>query len=96
MDNISGIDDLTQLEDVATTAADAAHDLLDTYLVVAPSVDPGQSLLPVITDSDGLFAAAYGPGDRSLYVIRPDGYLGYAQHGIDAGAVVDHLKKTFS
>lgn len=96
VDNISGIDDLTQLEDVATTAADAAHDLLDTYLVVAPSVDPGQSLLPVITDSDGLFAAAYGPGDRSLYVIRPDGYLGYAQHGIDAGAVVDHLKKTFS
>ena len=95
-DNISGIDDLRALEDVAATATAAAHDLLDTYLVVAPGVDPGHSLLPVITDSDGEFAAAYDPGERSLYVVRPDGYLGYAQRGIDVGAVVDYLKKTFS
>jgi pentachlorophenol monooxygenase len=95
-DTSVGSDEVGALEEVAAEARSAAHDQLDVYLVAAPGAVVDETLLPVITDADGRFAAAYGPRGRSLFVVRPDGYLGHAQPNVDAGDLVDYLKKTFN
>lgn len=81
---------VSAVEEAAARAFAAAHGLVDTYLVVAETVD---STLPVIVDTDGEFAAAYGVTGHSSFVVRPDGYLGY-RGPIDG--VSEYLKGTFA
>jgi hypothetical protein len=44
-------------------------------------------------DADGHARAAYG--DRSLYIIRPDNYIGMATLGLDSSPVVEYLQHIF-
>jgi hypothetical protein len=37
---------------------------------------------PLIRDADGDFARNYAVSDTSVFVIRPDGYLGIAARGV--------------
>ena len=46
-------------------------------------------------DSRGEFARAYSASESSVYVVRPDGYLGFASAGIDVAGVLTHLRATF-
>lgn len=82
-----------ELEDLAAAAVDAAHGLLDVYLVVSNSAD---SILPVIVDADGELAKAYGVDGPTALVIRPDGYLSHRESPATATGVVAHLKRTFA
>jgi pentachlorophenol monooxygenase len=52
-------------------------------------------VLPLIRDADGDFARNYDVSDTSVFVIRPDGYLGIAARGVDTDELVRHLKATF-
>ena len=53
-------------------------------------------MLPLIRDADGDFARNYDVSDTSVFVIRPDGYLGIAARGdTDTDELVRHLKATF-
>jgi hypothetical protein len=49
---------------------------MDVYLVAAPDADVAGTVLPLIRDADGDFARNYDASDTSVFVIRPDGYLG--------------------
>lgn len=50
-------------------------------------------MLPLIRDADGDFARNYDVSDTSVFVIRPDGYLGIAARGVvDTDELVRHLK----
>lgn len=60
-------------------------DLRILHLVERPS-GPGE-----IADSDGHLATAYHPSDRTLVLIRPDGYIGLISDAGDAQAVTDYL-----
>ncbi len=53
------------------------------------------TVLPLIRDRDGDFAQMYSAAGSSAYIVRPDGYLGFASAGIDADALVAHLRATF-
>ncbi|HNM84126.1 MAG TPA: FAD-dependent monooxygenase [Mycobacterium sp.] len=88
--------DVAQVEDFCATAAAAAHGALDCYLVVAPGADVGDTVLPVLGDAAGAFAGAYSPGATAVYVVRPDGYLGYVSDRIDASSLFTHLELTFA
>ncbi|MFC4618890.1 FAD-dependent oxidoreductase [Camelliibacillus cellulosilyticus] len=44
-----------------------------------------------IADTEGHLASAYGAGDRTLVLIRPDGYIGLISDAGDASAVSDYL-----
>ena len=56
----------------------------------------GRYVLPLIRDADGDFARNYDVSDTSVFVIRPDGYLGIAARGVvDTDELVRHLKATF-
>ena len=55
---------------------------MDVYLVAAPDADVTGTVLPLIRDADGDFARNYDVSDTSVFVIRPDGYLGIAARGV--------------
>lgn len=61
--------------------------------------------MPVITDSDGDFAAQYGATEAAVFLVRPDGYLAYTSASSGPGSgdvardvardVVAALRRTF-
>ncbi|ORM32517.1 FAD-dependent monooxygenase [Williamsia sp. 1135] len=95
LDGATTTDDLLEIERVVETAQSAAHGELDIYLVASPGAEVAPTVLPVIRDTAGTFVEAYGAQDRSLFVIRPDGYLGYSAGAVSSDDLVVHLKKTF-
>ena len=94
--NAAGADDVAGLEAAADAVVQAAHGQMDVYLVAAPDADVAGTVLPLIRDADGDFARNYDVSDTSVFVIRPDGYLGIAARGVvDTDELVRHLKATF-
>ncbi|WP_024794051.1 FAD-dependent monooxygenase [Tomitella biformata] len=91
----TGLDEVRAAESLAAQARIAAQGELDVYLVVAADAVAPDTVLPVLRDAGGDFAGAYGAVDRSLFVIRPDGYLGHAQPGVDGAALLGYLGRTF-
>jgi pentachlorophenol monooxygenase len=94
-DNASG-DDVAALESIAGDAVSAAHGHLEAYLIAAPAADVGATVLPLVRDSDGDFARGYGATGPSVFLIRPDGYLGYAADGLGSTDLMRHLHMTFA
>jgi pentachlorophenol monooxygenase len=80
--NAAGADDVAGLEAAADAVVQAAHGQMDVYLVAAPDADVAGTVLPLIRDADGDFARNYDASDTSVFVIRPDGYLGIAARGV--------------
>jgi 2-polyprenyl-6-methoxyphenol hydroxylase-like FAD-dependent oxidoreductase len=88
--------DVATYERAAAAAVSAAHGRMEVYLIAAPGADVGATVLPVVVDTRGEFAAAYGPACASAYVVRPDGYLSLAAPGVDPAELVTHLRATFA
>ncbi|MBJ8342748.1 FAD-dependent monooxygenase [Antrihabitans sp. YC3-6] len=88
--------DLGVIESLAETASADAHGHLDIYLIAAPSADVGETILPLIRDVNGDFAGVYSAAGMATFIIRPDGYLGYAQRDTAVDSVVKYLKSTFA
>ena len=77
--------------DTVDAVVQAAHGQMDVYLVAAPDADVAGTVLPLIRDADGDFARNYDVSDTSVFVIRPDGYLGIAARGVvDTDELVRH------
>ncbi|MEU6579329.1 FAD-dependent monooxygenase [Nocardia sp. NPDC046763] len=87
--------DLRDLEQLAVTATAAAHGHLDAYLIAAPRAGAAATTLPLIRDTAGEFAGAYRADHGSAFVIRPDGYLGFAHRTATTADLVDYLESTF-
>ncbi|MFE3053459.1 FAD-dependent monooxygenase [Nocardia sp. NPDC059239] len=87
--------DLRDLEQLAVTATATAHGHLDAYLIAAPRAGAAATSLPLIRDTAGEFARAYRAGHGSAFVIRPDGYLGFARRTATTPDLVDYLESTF-
>jgi pentachlorophenol monooxygenase len=92
----AGPDVVARLERAADTASAAAHHTLITYLIAAPAAEVAATVLPVLRDTDATFAARYATGDRAVFVIRPDGYLGFVGAGGDIDGLATHLQATFA
>ncbi|MGE2716597.1 FAD-dependent monooxygenase [Mycolicibacterium litorale] len=87
--------DVARFEAAAEAAVGIAHGLLDVYLVAAPTADVDSTVLPLLRDDDGDFARSYSTAGTSVFVIRPDGYLGFAAHRLDTEALEGFLHNTF-
>jgi hypothetical protein len=48
----------------------------------------------ILRDADGRFAAGYGAGDRTGFLVRPDGYVGYRSDDITLAGLADNLART--
>ncbi|MFC7450258.1 FAD-dependent oxidoreductase [Rhodococcus daqingensis] len=65
-----------------------------SHVIVAADADlPGVSGITV-RDSDGRFAAGYGTADRTGFLIRPDGYVGYRSDAITFAGLTGNLART--
>jgi 2-polyprenyl-6-methoxyphenol hydroxylase-like FAD-dependent oxidoreductase len=95
-DGDAGPADVERFEAAAAAARTATSDTVDVYLVAAPAADVGTTVLPLLRDDDGDFARRYSVAGTSVFVVRPDGYLGFAAHGVAADALVSHLDHTFA
>ncbi|WP_214402258.1 FAD-dependent oxidoreductase [Pseudonocardia lacus] len=67
-------------------AAEIPQAALRTLHVAERSTGPGD-----IIDTEGHLAAAYDASDRTLVLIRPDGYIGLISDAGDVRAVTDYL-----
>jgi 2-polyprenyl-6-methoxyphenol hydroxylase-like FAD-dependent oxidoreductase len=92
-DDTFAVADLTA---AVAAAVEGAHGEMDAYLLVAPGVDTGWTPVPVLRDGDGQFAALYHAADAQVFVLRPDGYLGYRGDAGDVDALTTYLKATFA
>lgn len=79
------------VETVAAAAHQATHGLVDVYVIAHPDASVDSTDLPLIRDTEGDFARAYG---SEAVVVRPDGYLGYAGPA-DAEALAAFFAHTF-
>lgn len=95
-DETAGPADAEIFERAADAAITAAHRQMDVYLIAAPGADVAGTVLPLVRDSRGEFAQSYSASESSVYIVRPDGYLGFAAAGIDATGLVTHLRATFN
>ncbi len=86
-----------EVERVARALADRCAGALRSYVIVrgdGPAATPAG--VPVIRDSGGAFAAAYGLGAPAVCVVRPDGYIVALTRSLDAGGPGGVLARTFA
>jgi FAD binding domain len=95
-DESAGPADVETFERAADAAVTAAHGHMDVYLIAAPGADVAGTVLPLVRDGRGEFARAFSPSRSSVYIVRPDGYLGFAAAGVDVDGLVSHLGATFA
>jgi 2-polyprenyl-6-methoxyphenol hydroxylase-like FAD-dependent oxidoreductase len=50
---------------------------------------------PVVLDSEGAAHRRYGAGSECLYLVRPDGYIGYRSQPAELGPLSTYLRKVF-
>jgi 2-polyprenyl-6-methoxyphenol hydroxylase-like FAD-dependent oxidoreductase len=90
----------TRLQDCAVAAAEAAHGLLDAYLILAVDVPddarPPGLRPPRVRDEARGFAHAYAPHDGEAFLIRPDGYLAGRFHPASPDLLRALLRRTFA
>jgi 2-polyprenyl-6-methoxyphenol hydroxylase-like FAD-dependent oxidoreductase len=71
-------------------------DAIALYAIVSPEarvVD--HERFPLLVDAESTFRTAYGPSGACLYLIRPDGYIGYRAAPPDAQRLNRHLSRIF-
>ena len=88
--------DVPVFEKAADAARAASHGHLEVYLIAAPTAEVDSTVLPLIRDSASRFARMYSATGSSAYVVRPDGYLGFASSGVDVDDLLSYLSSTFA
>ncbi|MFC0032775.1 FAD-dependent monooxygenase [Micromonospora chaiyaphumensis] len=69
---------------------------VDAYLLLSPdAAEPRLLDPPVLCDADGRFRATYGLTGTGLYLVRPDGHVGFRSQPVDADALRKHLHLVF-
>ncbi|WP_328663266.1 FAD-dependent monooxygenase [Nocardia salmonicida] len=96
VDNTCDTATLTEMERHAGLLRKLTDDHLDIYLVASPGATIAPTILPVIRDSDDDFARRYHCADGAAYVVRPDGYLGYAASPATPDDLIRHFESTFA
>ncbi|MCI4065670.1 FAD-dependent oxidoreductase [Micromonospora sp. R77] len=94
-----GSADAAALASIGTLCADVRRwtaGQIDVYLLLDPAApEPALFDPPVVRDADGEFRAAYGVTGSALYLIRPDGHVGFRSRPIDADALGKNLQLVF-
>jgi pentachlorophenol monooxygenase len=69
------------------------------YVIAHADAETPPTTLPVIRDAAGEFAEGYGARDGAAFVVRPDGYVGFASSdgtSTTAEDVATYLGNTFA
>ncbi|MEH0841155.1 FAD-dependent monooxygenase [Micromonospora sp. CPCC 205711] len=84
------------VEELCADARRQAAGELDAYLLASPDARvPWMLGPPVVRDAGGEFRATYGVTGTGLYLVRPDGHVGFRSQPIDADALRKNLQLVF-
>ncbi|MGH7205546.1 MAG: FAD-dependent monooxygenase [Nitrospiraceae bacterium] len=86
-----------KLEEIGHHVRDRYGDLIEVHLVV-PHAAPPPALRwegSLLLDAAGELHHQYGAGSECLYLIRPDGYVGYRSQPAEADRLFAYLKTIF-
>ncbi|MEO9328831.1 FAD-dependent monooxygenase [Gordonia aurantiaca] len=95
-DASAGPEDVPCLEALADDIVAAARGRMTVHVVAAPTAQVGSIEIPLLRDSERLFEAGYRPDGSAIFVIRPDGYIGYRGPLGDTRAALTYLESTFA
>ena len=86
----------TELQYVAQEVGENYGPLVDIYWsVLRQQVPPAIEAEDCLLDTYGSLHEAYGIRSESLYLIRPDGYVGFRSHPVQADALLGYLSRFF-
>lgn len=70
---------------------------ITVHLIVPsrPAIDDLQWNSSLLLDAEGALHHRYGAGSECLYLIRPDGYIGYRSQPLDTDKLLAYLKRLF-
>jgi hypothetical protein len=83
------------LEEIGTEARELSGGRLRVHSVLAPGADAGPGGALAVRDASGEFSSAYGATDTCVYLVRPDGYVGFRAAGAAAEPLLGYLGKIF-
>ncbi|HET6500681.1 MAG TPA: FAD-dependent oxidoreductase [Amycolatopsis sp.] len=84
------------VEKLTADVREQASGEIDVYLLLGPDAQvPWLLDPPVVRDDGNEFRAAYGVSGTALYLVRPDGHIGFRSRPIDAEALRDSLRLVF-
>lgn len=87
---------LTAMAQLCADAHRQASGELDAYLLLSPDARaPRPATPPAVVDADGAFRACYGVAGTALYLVRPDGHVGYRSQPVDGDGLRKHLHLVF-
>jgi 2-polyprenyl-6-methoxyphenol hydroxylase-like FAD-dependent oxidoreductase len=87
---------VTAVEALCADVRAQASGEIDVYLLASPDARlPSMLNPPVVRDTGGQFRAAYGVSGTALYLVRPDGHVGFRSQPIDADVLRSHLRLVF-
>jgi 2-polyprenyl-6-methoxyphenol hydroxylase-like FAD-dependent oxidoreductase len=82
-------------ETIAAAGRELAGGQLAAYAVLAPGIDEHPGSLATLSDESGEFGSSYGAADTCLYLIRPDGYVGFRAAPAAPEPLLAYLRKMF-
>jgi FAD binding domain/Aromatic-ring hydroxylase, C-terminal len=94
-DTTAAAGEIRDFEPLAAAARERCRGRLRSYAVLAPGVETDVDV-PVVRDAEGTFRSAYGVSGTSLYLVRPDGYVGYRGRPPNLERLLTHLGRTFA
>lgn len=85
------------LRELGSRARAIAHGKLTVRIVVPHKRAPEELLgdLRVLVDPDGALHSRFGAGAECLYLVRPDGYIGFRAQPADGDALCGYLSRLF-
>jgi hypothetical protein len=85
------------LRAIADRARERAGGRITAWIVVPRAeVPPALEGDPrVLLDADGALHACFGAGAECLYLVRPDGYVGFRAQPAEGDALIAHLARIF-
>ncbi|MFY1635038.1 FAD-dependent monooxygenase [Solwaraspora sp. WMMB335] len=95
-DASAGEAEVAAVEKLATDVREQSAGEVDSYLLLSPDVAaPPMPSPPVLRDTVGEFRTAYDVCGTALYLIRPDGHVGFRSRPVDAEALRANLHQVF-
>ena len=90
-------DAIRGFEAIATASREQAGGRLAVYAVLAPGVTERPGNVTSVRDTRGEFSSSYGAdGATCLYLIRPDGYVGFRAAPAAPEPLLAYLQKIFT
>ena len=73
-------------------------DLVKTFIVTPQAERPADlpEELAVVLDTEGALEAAYGAQTECLYLVRPDGYIGFRSQPANGAALEEYFRKVLA